>query len=362
MKFKKIPKIVVAYIEDKIKSCKIKLSQRYFLMTHYSKGIKKLIVFLTQGKDIVSGGILSISSIYEESIKIKNIHKAEVIMCTSPGEPPLLKYTKFENHNYIYGFAQILSHFTNLQNLIVYIPETYVETFLNNIPQKLFNIKQRHFNIMNQNGEYFPSMTCIERLKKLGKVTCTACYERDATVEIRNKLGVPIHKLLYYVSSEQYFRKKYNEKDDLMVVSPDPHLKKEEVLRTIATKFPQLKITIIQDLTYQDYKKLISRAKWSLTFGEGLDGYFAETIFSGGIGFSVYNPIFFTDDFKHLRTVYENYNALLEKICLDMKQLDTATDYASYQQEQYNICCKHFSYEQYVENLKLFYKEEYTYK
>jgi hypothetical protein len=357
-KFKKI----LAYIREKIKSSKINLSQRRILNTHYPKKVSKLIVFLTQGKDIVSGGILSITSIYEESIKLKETHKAEVIMCTSPGEPPLLKYTKFENNNYVFGLSQVLSYFTNLEDLMVHIPETYVGTFLENIPKKLFKIRKRHFNIMNQNGEYFPSTSSIERLKKLGKVTCTACYEQDATVDIRNKLGFPIHKLLYYVSPEQYSRKKYNEKKDLIMISPDPHPKKKEVLLVIAKRFPQLKIQIVQDLSYQDYKSLASRAKWSLTFGEGLDGYFAETIFSGGIGFSVYNPIFFTDDFKHLRTVYENYDVLLERICLDMRQLDKENDYSSYQEEQFNICSRHFSYGQYVENLKLFYKEEYTYR
>lgn len=46
---------------------------------NYSSNGDKLIVFLAPGHDIVNGGILSISSIYKESIRFKYIHKAEVI-------------------------------------------------------------------------------------------------------------------------------------------------------------------------------------------------------------------------------------------------------------------------------------------
>jgi len=65
------------------------------------------------------GGILSISSIYEETRRLEHIHHAETIMCTSPGDPLLLKYTKFENQNHIYGFSEALSFFQNFQSLKV---------------------------------------------------------------------------------------------------------------------------------------------------------------------------------------------------------------------------------------------------
>jgi hypothetical protein len=61
-------------------------------------------------------------------------------------------------------------------------------------------------------------------------------------------------------------------------------------------------------MTYQEYKATISKAKWALTFGEGLDGYFVEPIFSGDSSFSVYNPSFFIEDSWSLRTVYRDYD------------------------------------------------------
>jgi len=349
-----------------IKEFKVKRLQKQMLEENYSCDVEKLIVFLTPGNDIVCGGILSIFSIYQETIKLKHIHAAEVIMCTIPGDRPLLRYTKFENQNYIYMLSQVLSYFQNLEKLMIHIPEYSIAQFLKNILNKklsrLSKIKDLHFNILLQNIELLSNKEDIEELKKFGKVTCTTAHEQYSTSKIRRKLGIPLHKLSVYISPEHYNRKRYTEKEELIVVSPDYHPQKSEVLNLIREQLPQLKIQIIKNLVYEEYKKLISRAKWALTFGEGLDGYFVETIFSGGISFAVYNTDFFTEDFKPLRTVYSNYDELIERICLDLKDLDREKEYTQYQNEQYEICKKYYDYKRYIKNLELFYRGKYTYE
>ena len=343
-----------------------KLSQDKLLKEKYIPSTRRLIIFLTPGFDIVNGGILSISSIYEETKKLKHIHNAETIMCTIPGDPLLLRYIKFKNKNNIYRFSQVLSFFKDLQNVIIHIPEYCIYEFLRYISHRdylrLFNIKDLHINIMLQNIELLHHIKYIERLKKLGKVTCTTAHEQYSILKLRKKLGIPLHKLSWYLSHEKYNKKKYIEKKDLMIVSPDIHKKKSVILRLIDEQFPQLKIQIIKNLTYEEYKRVISQAKWALTFGEGLDGYFIETIFSGGISFSVYKPVFFTDDFKSLLTVYNNYDVLIKNICSDIKSLDNEITYTNYQREQYDLICRHFKYEEYIKNIELFYEGKYTYK
>ena len=349
-----------------IKEFRIKRSQEKLLRQNYAPSTKKAIIFLTPGRDIVNGGILSITSIYEETIKLKRIHRAQAIICTIPGDPPLLRYTKFNNQNYIYRFSQVLSYFQNLQNLMIHIPEYCIDQFLrknsNEDYSKLNKIEDVHINIMLQNIESISPMKYIKGLEKLGNLTCTTAHAQYSTPEIRKKLGFPLHKLSTYASPEQYNKKGYIGKENLMIISPDQHPKKSGVLNLIAKQFPQLRIQIIKNLTYKEYKNLISKAKWALTFGEGLDGYFLETIFSGGVSFSVYNSTFFTKDFKSLRTVYDNYNILIKNICSDMKDLDNEITYTNYQNKQYELCCKYYKYEEYINNLVLFYKEEYTYE
>ena len=355
-------------IRNPIKERKIRLAQQRLLRENYSPETEKLIVVLTPGYDIVNGGILAISAIYEETTKLKHIHGAEVIMCTMPGHPSLLRYTKFDNQNYIYRFSQVLSYFQSLRNLMIHIPVIYIHLFLRNITNeerlRLSKIRNVHINLMIMNITLLKALDPIEyinELKQFGKVTCTTAHEQYTTSEIRGKLGIPLHKLSVWVSPEQYNKERYTGKENLMVVSPDRHPKKAEVLSLLARQLPQLKIQIIENLTYDEYKNVISRAKWALTFGEGLDGYFVESIFSGGVSFSVFNPNFFTTDFKSLRTVYGNYDIMCEQLFSDMKDLDNEVNYNGYQKKQYDLCCKYYNYEQFITNLELFYKGEYTF-
>lgn len=344
----------------------ISIEREKLLKENYSPDTGKLIIFLTPGYDIVNGGIMSISSIYEESIKIKHIHKAEVIMCTIPGQPSILRYTKFNNNNYIYGFSHILSYFQNLQSLIIHIPEYVTKLTLDNISgrdyQILKKIRDVHINIMLQNIDLFINRDYIAKLKELGKLTCTTAHEQYSTLELRKEIGCPLHKLSTFISPEQYNKICYSNKENWMIVSPDDHPKKYEIIGIIAKQFPEVRILIINNLTYDQYKQIIANAKWVLTFGEGLDGYFVETIFSGGIGFSVNNAKFFTNDFGSLQTVYKDYNILTKKICSDLKNLDNELNYTSYQNEQYNLCRKYYNHKTYIDNLISFYNEDYTYK
>lgn len=136
---------------------------------------------------------------------------------------------------------------------------------------------------------------------------------------------------------------------------------KDSVLEKLAA-IPGLHVQIIRNLTYEQYKSTIARAKWALTFGEGLDGYIIEPIFSGAVAFAVYNEEFFTPDFKELPTVYRSYDHLLETIVNDIERLDDEHLYKDYQQVQFDLCAKYYSAEQYRKNIRSFYENNYTFK
>jgi hypothetical protein len=342
--------------------------QTKLLRHNFSHETENLIIFLTPGQDIVNGMILAIYHHYLGTKNLESIHNAEVLMCTLPKDPLLLKYTKFNFRDYVFGFSQVLSYFENLQNLIIHVTIGNLPIFVENLSKedilRLQRIQNVHINILIQHiGTLQSNIRHIEHLKKieLGKLTATTAHEAYTTLDLRKKLGFPLHKLSTYVSPEFYERKEYDKKRDLLTVSPDYHSKKMEILNTIKKRFPQLKIRIIKNISYEEYKKLISDAKWAITFGEGLDGYFVETIFSGGISFATHNPDFFTEDFKALRTVYGSYEEMAERICEDIETLDNETSYTEYQNEQFKLASKYYNYEKYLKNLELFYKGVYTY-
>ncbi len=347
------------------KSKEIRQSQKVYLQKNFAKETQNLIIFLTPGIDMVNGGILSVTSLFEETKQLESIHGSEAILCSYPSDPPLLKYTKFENRNVLLNFSDSLRYFKNLENLVIHVPEHFIYRFywFNKKQDKdlMSKIKNVQINILIQNIDFLPSNKYIITLRRFGKLTGTTAHTKYSTIDLRNKLGFPLHKLSAYVSPEQYHMRKYSEKQDLMIVSPDRSTRKSEILRLIQSEFPQLQIKIIRNLTYEEYKETISYAKWALTFGEGLDGYFVEPVFSGAISFSVYRPEFFTKEFQLLPTVYASYDALKEKICSDIRILDDPVKYDVYQRQQFELCANEYNHANYVRNLELFYRGKYTF-
>ena len=356
-----------ALVEEKlrldVKSYRTRIHQRKLLSTDYSPNVRRLVMFLTPGFDNVNGGLISITSIYNETYKIKNSLDAEVIMCTAPGEPNLLRFSKFDNQNYIYDMRQSLDYFRQLDRLMVHIPEYAVHKFVLSLKEKRLRqfqeISDVRFNILLQNIAFVPSSRDVDHLKKLGKVTCTTAHE-SYSKEVERSLGISLRYLSWYVSLQDYARQDYSTKSNLLLVSNDPHPRKERILSHIRSTFPNLEVRVIEDTPYAEYRKLVARTKWSLTFGEGLDGYFLETVFAGGISFAVYNTEFFTEDFRGLRTVYGSWDALENGICNDMKSYDTSPEYTGYNTQLYEVCNRHYNPKIYQKGIENFYASEWT--
>ncbi len=356
-------------IERNITSVKIEKLQKKLLKEEYDRSSKNVIVFFSPGFDIVNGGILSINSLCHESKKLKNIHNSEVIMCNIPGDPPLLKYTKFKNSNFIFQLKHVLFYFKNLENLVINIPEYKIYQVVivfgkERIFEKLKKIKNVHFNIMLQNIDLMnqKNILALKKLKEYGKVSCTTAHERYSSTEYSEKLQLPLYFLGTNGDPMFFYQRDYLQKEDKIIVSPDFHPYKEKIINLISANFPKLKINIINNITFEEYKELISKAKWALTFGEGLDGYFTETIFSGGISFAVYNERFFMEDYKTLRTVYKDYDEMVKNICNDIKELDKEINYKEYHKKQLSVTLKFHSYNKFLKRLENFYKNNFNFE
>ena len=325
---------------------------------------KRLIVFLMPGYEYRSGGVLSIVRICEESAALSHLHQARVAQCIVPGDPRLLRYTWFENRNYMLDLESVLKRCRRLDYLLLHIPEGAVNQVLDWLtsasPTLMRNIRDVHLNVMAQNIDLIQGHN-VTGLLRFGKVTCTTAHEAYSNSATRAALGVPLHRLGVCNGPEYYSRSDYQDKEPLLIVSIDEHPLKAQVLGRIAQAFPELKIQVIQDLHYEDYRKLIRRAKWSLTFGEGLDGYFTEPVFSGAVAFAVFNDRYFTPPFAKLETVYPSWEVLMEKIVADIRRLDEPTAYNRCWQSAYDLMSEVINADRFRENLRSFYRGEYTF-
>lgn len=347
----------------------IRKKQNSLFVERLPKDTEHLIVFLVDGTnwfsgtDTISGGILSIASIYEESLKLRNIHQSEVIMVTHPDAHLLLKHIQFPNDIFVYRFKQ-LKKIKHLKSLLIHIPEYFVnKELINSIKTSFLYLNEQdiHLNILNQRIDIMPIPKVIKEIKDKGyQITQTTAHERYSTLEIKDKFGIPLHKLSVYATPERYKFTSFEEKENLILVSPDKGQLKTEILSKINKELPNYSVIIISGITYMEYLNLIDRAKYMITFGEGLDFYFIETVFSGGISFAVYNEEFFTSDFKGIDGIYETYEQLHSDIGNTINELAKSKEnYSSINRQQFSACHKIYNDTYYKQNLINFYKKNY---
>ncbi|MBI9062171.1 MAG: hypothetical protein JEZ14_09285 [Marinilabiliaceae bacterium] len=357
--------------EKVFREIKIRRQQNNILSTYQLNSIENLIVFLCEGtnwftgKDDISGGILSIASIYEETRKLTSIHNSFVIMATHPDAHLLFKHTQFPNDIPVFRFSQ-LKLFRNLKSVMIHVPEYQFNKNLTDRFKSTFQylcVKNIHINILNQRIDIMPSPSIINSISKEGfYITQTTAHEQYSTLKNRQKYGIPLHKLSVYATPERYAFNKLERKENLILVSPDEVEHKKSILQKLKEELPYYTIRIINGISYMEYLELVSKAKFTITFGEGLDFYFIETIYSGGISFAKYNREFFTADFEKLEGIFDTYEDMHQKICAVIKQLDESEQmYKATNKKQFNACHKIYNAKFYNENLVRFYRKQFSY-
>jgi hypothetical protein len=327
---------------------------------------KRLIVFFVPPQKIISGGILSIFSVCSISREFYNIHKAKVIICVYPGYKSYKKNDLFSNSEDIHSFDEVMSWGTP-EYLQIHLPE-YASTEVFNLlsPHRKFlqSINDLHVNIMNQNVTLMPSPLEIANWFELTpKVTQTTAHDRYATQKLTDKYNLPTHHLSTYLDPKQYSSRTFNEKENIILLSPDEIKERGAIVKKLAKELPEYKLITVKNLRYEDYKDFASRAKFTITFGEGFDGYFLETCFSGGVAFAVYNDDFFpSKTFSKFENTYDSYANMQKNICNDINFLNYRALYKKIVQKNFDEISKFYSFSTYKNNLKEFYLNHFTLK
>src|SRR6516165_9561669 len=324
---------------------------------------RKLVWFLVPSWDICGGGLLSISYFHAETQMLLGGPGVAIVASTYPNAPILKKYTAFPNSMHIFSFTEVITHFRSVEHAILHIPEYFCKDFAHQLSptERLFldTIPRLQINVMLQNVDQC-SPDDIQPLRTLtNEITCTTAHDRYSTKEQSTRFGIPLHKLSVFVDG--YEQRRWTEKQDIMILSPDQHPLRDRVIEIIKKGLPNIELITIGGMSYEKYRSLIGKAKWSLTFGEGLDGYFAEMAWTGGIPFAVYNERFFMPQFNELPTVYDTWDDLQTWIVGDILKLDHEEVYNAAAEPIRQALNELYSCEKYRENIRLFYNEEYNF-
>jgi len=300
----------------------------------------RVMVFLVPEFDAVTGGVMSICNIASRSQKMKELHGCDVLLSTMPGQITVSKYTMFENDCKIFRFEQMMSLFDGIEELYIQIPEMYIAPFadyLKGHDEILEKISEKRLNILNQNIELMPP---AEKVKELAgyftSVTQTCAHAKYCTKEQRNLYGMPLHLLPAEIPGE-FYQFPYSEKENLIAYSNDENPHKERVLSKLKDFLPDYRFLMIENMSYDEYRKTISRAKWTLTFGEGWDCYYIQPYFSRSIGFTVFNKAFCPEYMRDIPTVFPDYETLPERMTEFIKAYDKEELYSEILEEIRNM-------------------------
>lgn len=298
---------------------------------------------------------MSICSIATETRKLLGANGVSVAVCTAYGEPRMLRLTKFDNNVELFAFEDMLAWFPSGSEVLVHVPELLVRRSVSDyldVYRSRSDLSWR-FNILLQNVKQIPPKDAINALQQLGFTTVTIAHKASAS--IAQNLGCPVHYLSWFISAENFQRVGYSSKKKLIAISPDLHPAKVEIVRRMSEALPDHKIIEIRKMTYQQYKSVIRDAKFMFTFGEGLDGYFIESIFSGAVAMAIFEECYFTPEYRDLEGVFNHSEAATLGVAAFLRTTNSDENFHAIADRQYNLVARTFRREVYQNNIHAFY-------
>lgn len=336
----------------------------------HNRNIDSLVIYFTLGADdrtgleIMCGGVMSIASLVDETTTYFKYSDTQVLCCTFHDHVPIFKYVKFKSNVRVFNIKLVQWYFTSVKKLVIHIPECLVGEFADKYMNNnwILSADSVQINILNQNITYMPDKSRIEDIAtRFKNVTITTAHKKYCNANLRDYYGVPMHLLSTFISKEKYFYRDLSAKENLILISNDNMELAYEIIDTINIQLPNYKCQVINGLSYEQYKALIAKAKFTITLGEGLDGYFIETFFSGGIAFAIQNNEFFDDQYNRLPCVFTCKNELLQSITSKVLYFDEKEHYVQCNELVQSLLSSDYSSRQYLENIHNFYQSFYTY-
>lgn len=297
---------------------------------------RKLVIFLIPGIQTVTGGGLQIFSLNRLSREYFKGSDTDSLICWLPGEGwQYHRFEGFDNDVTVFPLDMVLESCAPDCELLFHLPEYAAERFCNVFGWEcLARVGAKHnltVNVLEQNIEVMPNPHFFKQLSDhVPHVSSTVGSTPWATDGERRRLGIPLHLLPTWYYPDDAPWQPYESKQNLMIVSPDENPNRDLVLDAVRAALPDLRIQVIWGLKYEQYLELERKAKWSITFGEGLDGYFYGPAFRGGVPFGVRNVTFDLPGLEDKRTIYESYEAMAGRIVEDIRALDSKDVYEAY--------------------------------
>jgi hypothetical protein len=319
-----------------------------------------VLFYFTPDLNFRSGGILSIYFLLEQTVKL--LKQSVVLPVTLSRLPNYTKIDWFENDWNIHNIYYIKKQLLKSEKILVFVPECFYDSFCNQITYyDLFVLaKKMKVVILNQNDTLVPpAEKLLDSKSMFASLTMTLAFEAN-----QNNVYSYLDSGPYFLSSWFYNYTiedvPFEWKEQVCIISPDDHPAKREIVEILENEC-KLKCIEVKNMDFKDFQVLQRIAKWSISFGEGYDNYFAGAFVKSGIGFCVYNPTFFPTGItkENLpKSVFNSFECMKNGIVDVIKDLDVKTNYEEYASKYKGLILNNNSPHKVINNLKHFYNKE----
>ena len=304
------------YPKKLVHAVHILLRQKYFSNRIRSSRREK-IVFVVPNGCFISGGILSIINMYHIAVGL--FPQKDVFLAT------LASFQKADTYRDVKTDARVINLKYFLPDwleqgdkILLHVYEDGLMAFLENIKKMglLPKLKNVTLNILNQNQNFMPSEKEVGKYAHyFGKVTMTLAYESNIKDNQCKYLDMAPKHVGAYFEGEDPELVPFGKKENLCVLSDDKHPLKAAVKKKLIEN--GIEVYDTYPVPYNEFVRLQKRAKWTVSFGEGWDGYTMGQFNNGGIGFGVYQPEFAQSYFDAGNLplfLFDSYEEMAERI------------------------------------------------
>ena len=256
----------------------------------FSSQEEDIIVFVVPNKNLICGGTMSISNMADIAKEL--FPSKKVYLCVNAKYQKFLRYSGFNSPHRILNIRNYIDKWLKRSNVIINVYESGTIELLNYLNQPKFKNKldSIQVNILNQNQEMMPSEEDVYRsLGKIKKLTMTLAYKSNSRLEYPYLVIPPRHVGAWFPETRNEIPP-FEEKRDFCIISPDKNEFKSEIVQLLTSN--GIECFDEWPIPYALFNKLQKQAKWTISFGEGWDGYTMGQFLNGGIGFGVYNKNF----------------------------------------------------------------------
>lgn len=337
------------YLTNFLRAFYVKMARKPRIDKLRQEKCRVAVVFLAPGFDVVGGGVMSIVDLARATRRCLVNADAFVCVCTAPWHPPLARYSRFANDEILLDADAVFYALGDEAFILFQVPEIYIAEFRGWLENKVKknSTGRIHVNMLLQNIDMIPEREDVENIKKIASVSCTTAHKAYANKATAQRVGCEVSHLSVWVSPEKYRGRKTTKKERLIIYSPDECPEKDFVLDAMRRNLSDFRFVEIRNLDYEQYLDLASRAFVSITFGEGLDGYFVEPVFMGGIGCAVYNDRFFTKQYEGLPFIYQSWDEMVRKVAGDIRDVEDPRRYLKVHGLQFDQASSDYSSAEY---------------